>query len=195
MTRCPECSAELPAGALGCSECGADLTEHESMATTSIRDADFDPEREREEFERRYGIDIGERTVDEFLAHLDQQDYSLTKWFWLVVATEVAGVAAFVAVVFGDLNVGTEGALLFGGVSALLALSIFVDTRVVGLFERWAKIRWTYIVIAAIPLVAHLAGLFYLVLRRLKEEQAFEQRQRLTNAGFDISPTVGFSDD
>lgn len=158
-----------------------------------VTTADYDPEAERERFERRFGIDIGDRTVDEFLSHLDQQDYSSTPWFWSVVAIETVGITLFCLVVFTDLGLGVDSRLLFVGASLLLAAAIFADTRVVGLFERWAKIRWTYILLAAIPLVAHLAGLFYLVLRRLKHEQTIEHRQRLMSAGVDIDGS--FSDD
>lgn len=195
MPVCPECGVELSAEATSCSLCGADVTpvEEPTAAGPGITNADYDPEAERERFERRYGIDIGDRTVDEFLSHLGQQDYSPTPWFWLVVVTELAGVGLFAAVVFADVGLGVDARIPFVVISLLLGLSIFVDTRVVGLFRRWAKIRWTYVLVGAIPLVGHLGGFFYLVLRRLKHEETAEHRRRLLDAGFDVGANV--SDD
>lgn len=194
MRQCPSCTGAVPPGADTCPDCGAEIGDVATDATIDsgdttgpgIADADYDPAAERERFERRFGVDLGDRTIEEFLVHLGRQDYSLTPWFWLVVAAEAAGIALLGVALFGDVRFGGAGVAVFGATAALLALAIFADTRVVGLFERWAKIRWTYILMAAIPLFAHLAGLFYLVLRRLKHEQAVEYRRRLLDAGFDV---------
>lgn len=194
MPECPECDAEVPGDAVVCHGCGANLNHvgsHEAGA--AVTTADYDPEEAREQFERRYGIDIGDRTVEEFLTHLDQQDYSLTAWFWFVVAVEVTGVVLFATTIFEVFTLGLDGRLVFTTISALLGLAILADTGVVGQFERWAKIRWTYVLLAAIPLVGHVAGVFYLTLRHLMYERTVEHRQRLMNAGFDIGP--GFADD
>ena len=47
--------------------------------------------------------------------------------------------------------------------------------------------------LSAVPLVGHIAGVLYLTLRHLMYEQTVEHRQRLMNAGFDVGP--GFADD
>jgi hypothetical protein len=194
MAVCPECDAEVPDDAMVCHGCGANLNHVGSDdAGPAVTTADYDPEEAREQFERRYGIDIGDRTVEEFLAHLDRRDYSLTVWFWLVVVAELTGIVLFAATIFEVFTLGLDGRLVFTAISALLGLAIFADTSVVGQFERWAKIRWTYVLLSAVPLVGHIAGVLYLTLRHLMYEQTVEHRQRLMNAGFDVGP--GFADD
>jgi hypothetical protein len=193
MPACIDCDAEVPSDASVCHRCGASLDHIQSSGTPSVTNADYDPEAAREQFERRYGIDIGDRSVDEFLSHLDQQDYSLSIWFWLVVATEMVGVGLFALTIFEIFTIGVNSQLVFPSISVLLGLAILADTGDVGLFERWAKIRWTYVLLAVIPLVGHLAGLLYLMLRHLMYEQTVEHRQRLVKAGFDVG--AGVSDD
>ncbi|MFC7251637.1 hypothetical protein ACFQJ5_17635 [Halomicroarcula sp. GCM10025324] len=215
MRRCPECQTAVSQTET-CPACGAELdgaaaetpvhdaepvpdvdsdptggpdiadADANPVAGGDITDADYDPEAERERFQRRFGIDIGDRTVDEYLDHLDQQDYSPTPWFWLLIVTEIAGIILAAATLFDVIELGVEGGIVFAIISVALAALVFADTRVVGQFERWAKIRWTYILMSAIPVIAHLTGIFYLLLRRLKHEQAVEYRRRLMNAGFDI---------
>lgn len=191
MPQCPDCDAEIPGDPSVCHRCGASLDHLQSSGTPSVTNAEYDPEAAREQFERRYGIDIGDKTVDEFLSHLDQQDYSLSIWFWLVVVTEMVGVGLFALTIFGVFTLGVNSQLVFPSISVLLGLSILADTGDVGLFKRWAKIRWTYVLLAAIPLVGHLAGLLYLMLRHLMYEQTVEHRQRLMKAGFDVGTGVG----
>lgn len=186
MQVCSECEAECPDGAMVCPECGNDLLGRGTEPRVPMANADFDPDEEAEQFERRYGIDIGDRTVDEFLQHLERQDYSATRWYWLIVAAEVAGVGLFAAALFLFGRVGPEFGALFTVASGLLALAIVGDTRVVGQFDRWARIRWAYVLLAAIPLVGHIAGVLYLLLRRLMREQTVKHRRVLLNAGFNL---------
>ena len=201
MQRCPECGSENPDSESACSECGAGLRPTEGAAAApsegvaedpaaddafDLTAGDLDPDAERERFERRYGIDIGERTVSEYLEYLDRQDYSATPWFWSIVVVELAGIALFSLTVFADVSLFVEEAVLFTAASVLLAIGILADTHVVGQFGRWTKIRWTYVLFAAIPLVGHLTGALYLALRRLLHEQTVEHRKRLLNAGVDI---------
>lgn len=164
-----------------------DGTETDGHLVPPVTGADYDPEAEREAFERRYGIDLGDRTVGEFIDHLDRQDYSLTPWVWLLAAAEVAGVALFALAVAGVVALGIDRAVVFVAISVLMAAAIFLDTRAVGQFRRWAKIRWVYVLLAAIPFVGHVAGVFYLVLRRLMHERTVEFRRRLLDSGFDLN--------
>lgn len=186
MPACEACGAELPDDVTVCSLCGTERGEADGQTGPAIRTAEYEPDAEREAFERRYGIDIGDRTVDEYLEFLEQQDYRLTPWFWSVVGTEVAGIVLFFSIVFSSPGWGQLVAYVFLALSLGLALAIFADSRTVGQFRQWARIRWTYVLFAAIPLLGHLMGGFYLVLRRLKHEQTIEQRRRLLNDGFDL---------
>lgn len=194
MPACPACGADYPNDAAVCPECGADLASRnadEAAAggvdpSSPLTAENLDAEAERERFERRYGIDIGDRTVDEYLDYLDRQDYSRTPWFWSVVLVEIVGVSLFFATLFWELPIGVGPVILFPATSLLLAVTILVDTRVVGQFGRWSKIRWTYVLSAAVPLIGHITGAFYLILRRLMHEETVEHRRRLLNAGVDI---------
>lgn len=186
MGTCPKCGAERAEGIAVCPACGADAEPIDAQIPDAITTADYDPEDERELFERRYGIDIGDRTISEFLTYLDRQDYSTTPWFWLLVVAEIGGILLFAASLFSELTLGTNGRLLFVSASILVALGVFIDTRAVGQFERWAKIRWTYVLFAAIPVIGHITGAFYLILRHLMCEQTAEYRRRLLDAGFDL---------
>lgn len=188
MQRCPACATEAPPGTTTCPECGASLSEDDPG--TAAPHTGVDPEEEAEWFERRYGIDIGDRTVDEFLRHLERQDYSLSAWFWLVVAAELAGVVLFAAALAVPAVSGRPVAVFFGATSAVLALAIHGDTRAVGQFDRWARIRWTYVLLAAVPVAGHVAGALYLLMRRLKREQTAAHRERLLDAGFDLDVAV-----
>lgn len=188
MQRCPACATEAPPGATTCPECGATLVDEDPG--TAAPYPGVDPEEEAERFERRYGIDIGDRTVDEFLRHLERQDYSLSAWFWLVVAAELAGVVLFAAALVVSAASGRPVAVLFGVTSVVLALGVHGDTRAVGQFDRWARIRWTYVLLAAVPVAGHVAGALYLLMRRLKREQTATHREHLLNAGFDLDVAV-----
>lgn len=200
MPTCPVCGSDLPDDSAVCPNCGAELGSGDGDADdpaagdpemggleATLMAENLDQEAERERFERRYGIDIGDRTVEEYLSHLDRQDYSTTPWFWGVVLFETAGVAAFVATVGLNTSLGIAPAVLFTASSVLLALAILGDTRAVGQFERWAKIRWTYVLSAAIPLLGCIMGAFYLTLRRLMHEETVEHRRRLVDEGVDIA--------
>lgn len=187
MRTCPQCHSETPDDVELCGECGATLRSDAKQPHTLLIDAEYDPEEERKEFEKRYGIDIGDRTVEEYLQHLTEQDYSVTIWFVLLVVAEIIGVGLFTIDLFFGLDLGVNLPLVFTGISVLLALSIFADTWAVGQFRPWAKIRWTYVLSAAIPFVGHIAAFFYLVLRRFMHEETTEHRRRLLEAGFDLS--------
>lgn len=156
----------------------------------TFAEAGFDQEEERKRFKRRFGIDIGDRTVDEFLEYLDQQDYSLTTWFWLIVAAQVAGVALFFLSQIQPGLLGAESAPLFVLVSVAIGLAILADTRQVGQFRTWSRIRWTYVLLSAVPLVGQIAGAFYVLLRRLMRQRTQQHRRRLVSAGFDVDLTA-----
>lgn len=179
MRTCPQCDAVCDQS-VTCGECGAPLDPIDS-GTPSVMDADYDPEKERERFERRFGIDIGDRSVDEYLQHLSQQDYSLTVWVGVIAVAQIAGIGLFVLDQLADIYL-LDPIIPFTAISMVLAVGVFADTRAVGQFRSWAKIRWTYVLIAAIPLVGHIAGFFYLLLRRLMHERTDAYRRRLRNA-------------
>lgn len=200
MRTCPACGADCD-GEADCPACGAPLPASEAtsaghdepaaagetpLGAAAVGDPDADAQAtQRERFERRYGIDIGDRTVEEYLAYLNRQDYDTTPWYWAVVVTEVVGVSLFVASLRWDVPFGGD-ALVFAVPSVALALAILADSRAVGQFGRWTKIRWTYVLSAALPLIGHLTGLFYLLLRRFMQEETVEHRRRLLNAGVDL---------
>lgn len=187
MRVCPQCGTENPADTALCTDCGEPLDE-DTTGFDPLRDgADYDPEREREAFERRFGIDVGDRTVEEYLQHLSEQDYSLTWWIGVIVLAEIAGAVLFVTELILGFGPAVDVTVAFPVLSLLLALGVFADTRVVGQFRPWAKIRWTYVLISAIPLVGHVAALLYLVLRRLMRQQTEEHRRRLLDAGLDLA--------
>lgn len=186
MRSCPNCEAEVIEGAEVCEMCESDLSTS-TPSPAPVYDAGLDPESRRKQFERRYGIDIGDRTVDEYLEHLDQQDYSLSVWFGLITVAELLGVGFFFVSIFGLGEIGLAPRLIFPIISGVLALSILGDTRSVGQFEPRSKIRWVYILMSAIPLGGHIAALFYLVLRRLMYEQTTQHRRQLFDAGFDVA--------
>lgn len=193
MTACPVCGADQPNDATVCPECGADVEsqpDDERVGgvdpSSPLTAENLDADAERERFERRYGIDIGDRTVEEYLDYLDRQDYSRTPWFWSVVLVEIVGISLFFATLFWEVPVAVGPELLFPATSLLMAVTILLDTRSVGQFGQWAKIRWTYVLSAAVPLVGHITGAFYLILRRLMYEETVEHRRRLLNAGVDI---------
>lgn len=186
METCRSCGAEWPDGTASCEECGADLTGADPVVAAN---ADFDQEAERERFQARYGIDIGDRTVDEYLDYLDRQDYTVTPWFWLIVAVEVASVALIAYGAFGP--GGWDLVPVLFGMSVLLAAGIYGDTARVGLFRRWATIRWLYIVVPLVPLWGQIAAFLYLLLRRLKREQQERERRRLFESGFDLEASAG----
>lgn len=204
MRTCPECGVELQDDAEACTLCGTTLNaspadgsdpadgDPPSGSAGAVRqpeptaEADFASDRER--FERRYGIDIGDRTADEFLENLDRRDYSPNAWFWLVVAAEVVGAGLFWVGLFGPGGFGGLVSQLFLASNGVLALGVFGDTRAVGRVGQWATIRWTYVVLAAVPFVGHIAGLLYLVMRRLNHEQTVEHRRRLLSEGVELGP-------
>lgn len=186
MQTCPACGAEWPDGTASCEACGAELPEAEPVIAAN---ADFDQEAERERFQAQYGIDIGDRTVSEYLQYLDRQDYTITAWFWLIVAAEVASVGL---IAYGTFGTGGWDLLpVVFGLSVLLAAGIYLDTARVGLFRRWATTRWIYIIVPLIPLWGQIAAFLYLVLRRLKREQRERERRRLFESGFDVDAHVG----
>lgn len=186
MRTCQECGAENPADAALCQECGEALDEGVTGPQARLTEAGYDPDEERELFERRYGIDVGDRTVEEYLDHLSRQDYSLTVWIGVIVVAEIAGVGLFLLELFLEFDPAVAPGLAFPAISLLLSLGILADTRAVGLFRPWAKIRWAYVLIAAIPLVGHIAAFLYLVLRRLMHQETTEHRRRLLDAGLEL---------
>ncbi|MFC7232338.1 hypothetical protein ACFQMM_14835 [Saliphagus sp. GCM10025308] len=186
METCPDCHAENPDDVAVCRECGVALETVAADPQSTLVDAGFDPEAEREAFERRHGIDIGDRTVDEYLRFLAQQDYSLTAWFGLIVVAELVGVGLFGIDLFVDHAVDVNLAFVFTAISIALAVGIVADTRAVGQFRPWAKIRWAYVLTAAIPLVGHISAFFYLLLRRFMHQEATEHRRRLLESGYDL---------
>jgi phosphate/sulfate permease len=76
--------------------------------------------------------------------------------------------------------------LTFVAVSTAIGVSVLADTRAVGQFGRWSRIRWTYVLLSSVPLVGHIAGAFYVLLRRLMRERTQKHRRRLVSAGFDV---------
>lgn len=186
MPTCPQCEAETADEAAVCTECEATFEEGAFKDDPLFTGANYDPEERRKRFEQRYGIDIGDRTVDEYLQFLSQQDYSLTGWAAVIALAQIAGVVLFALNVFAGLGMGAILAYAFSAISVLMAVGIFGDTRAVGQFEPWAKIRWTYVLISAIPLVGHIAAAYYILLRRLMHEQTAEYQRRLLDAGFDV---------
>lgn len=182
MRTCPQCDVDVRDRSGTCGECGATLESTDPGTRPLDMDAVFDPETERERFERRFGIDIGDRTVDEYLQHLSQQDYSLTVWVGVIALVQVVGIGLFVLELIANVSLSLNPFLPFTILSIVLAVGIFADTRVVGQFRPWAKIRWTYVIISAIPLVGHIAGFLYLLLRRLMHERTDEYRRRFLNA-------------
>lgn len=183
MQTCGACGTECPNEAVACGECGAylDPTAAEPAIATN---ADFDQEAEREQFQARYGIDIGDRTVDEYLEYIQRVDYSLTTWFWLVIGTEVALVGL---IVYGV--IGPGGWELFPVVlvlSVFLATAIYADTAVAGLFEKWSRIRWVYIALSLVPYCGQIATFLYLLMRRFEREKTERERRRLFEHGFDV---------
>jgi hypothetical protein len=189
MRTCPECGTENADGADACTDCGTVLEPPAGGPAELFAEAGFDQEEQRERFERRFGIDIGDRDVDEFLDYLDRQDYSLTAWFWVIVAAQVLGVALFFLSQTrpGLFAVaGLDMSLTFVAVSGVIGLSVLADTRAVGQFDTWSRIRWTYVLLSSIPLVGHIAGAFYVLLRRLMRERTQKHRRRLVSAGFDV---------
>ena len=183
MPTCRECGAEWPYGTASCEDCGMVL-EANADVTAISPNADFDREAERERFQAEYGIDLGDRTVDEYLDHLDQQDYSLTAWFWVVVGAESALLGLFTYVLFGP--GGWELLSAVSTLSVLLSAAIYADTAVVGLFERWSRIRWLYIRFPLVPYYGQIATFIYLMLRRFERERTERERRRLSESGFDI---------
>lgn len=184
MSTCPECGAEWPKGTAACEACGADLAPTPE-APVIAGSADFDQEAERQRFEARYGIDIGDRTVDEYLSFLDRQDYSPTRWFWVVVAVQLASVGLIAFALFGP--GGWEVVPALFPLSVLLAVAILADTAHVGLFRRWSPTRWLYVLIALIPLPGQISTFLYLLLRRLKRQQTERHRRRLFESGIDLA--------
>lgn len=197
MEPCPNCGAERPDDAGVCPRCGVGLraeatpTEDREPAPDPVIDADFDEARERERFERRYGIDIGDRSVDEFLEDLDRQDYSVTGWVWVIAIAETVWVGLLTFTQLGP--GGWELLPAFVAMSVLLAIAIFADTRSVGLFRPWSKTRWTYVLLAFVPICGQIGGVLYLVLRRFMRQRTERHRRRLLEAGFDIdlAPSEG----
>lgn len=190
MRRCPNCEAEATEDAEVCEICGSDLSPS-TPSPAPFHDADLDPESRRKKFERRYGIDIGDRTVEEYLEHLHQQDYSRSVWLGLLVVAELLGVGFFTVSVLGAGGAVFAPHVIFPVISGTLALSILGDTHSIGQFEPRSKIRWVYVLLSAIPLVGHIAALFYLVLRRLMYEQITKHRRQLFDAGFDVTTNSG----
>lgn len=188
MQTCRECGATCPDGAVACDDCGAYLTAAAAEPTVPTN-ADYDQEAEREQFQAKYGVDIGDRSVDEFLQYLGCQDYSPTIAFWSIVVAEIVavGLAAYGLIGSG----GWELLSVFLAVSALLSISVYADTAQVKLFERWAKIRWLYIVLPLVPLAGQIAAFLYLVLRRLKRERMERLRRRLLESGLDVQAYSG----
>lgn len=180
MQTCRVCGAGSPDSAQSCDECGADLTAEPAVAPT----ADLDKESEREWFQAAYGIDIGDRTVDEYLQYVERQDYSLTTWFWLLVGVEFA-----LSGVLGYTLIGPAGWELLPVVmllSVLLSATIYADTAFVGLFDRWSRIRWLYIAFPLVPYYGQISTAIYLVLRRIERERTERKRRRLNESGFDV---------
>lgn len=188
MQTCRACGTEWPDETVTCEQCGADLatrTAEPAIATN----ADFDQQAERERFQARYGIDIGERTVDEYLQYIARQDYSLTTWFWAIVGVEVVLVGLLAYALIG--SGGWEVLPVLLGLSILLSAAIYADTKLVGLFEQWSAIRWLYILLSLVPFSGQIAAFLYLVLRRLKREQTERERRRLFESGFDLEANPG----
>lgn len=188
MRVCPQCGAENPADVARCNECGEPLDVGTTGFDPLLTGADHDPEKEREAFERRFGIDVGDRTVQEYVQHLSEQDYSLTWWIGVIVLAESAGAVLFVTELIFGIGPAVDVTVAFPVLSLLLAVGVFADSRVVGQFRPRARIRWTYVLLSAIPLVGHVAALFYLVLRRLMRQQTEKHRRRLLDAGLDLAP-------
>ena len=183
MQTCRECGAVWPDGAGSCTDCGADLTanvEEPSFATS----ADFDQEAERERFEARYGIDIGDRTVDEYLEYLERQDYTLNAWFWVIVGGEIALVGIIGYAVVGP---GDWGLLpVFVAISVVLSAAVYADTALVKLFEKWSRIRCLYVAFPLVPVYGQIATFIYLVLRRIERERTEQERRQLNESGFNV---------
>lgn len=180
MHACPACGADWPNDASACPRCGFDPAVH-GDGESDDRHA---PDPHREWFERRMGIDIGDRSVAEFVEALERRDFSLTVWVWLVVAAELASITLAAIALFGPGGWGLLPGLV--AISGLMAFAILADTRAVGQFRQWSKTRWTYVGLSTVPLCGQIAGLLYLVLRRLMHLETEEQRRRLLDAGVDV---------
>lgn len=186
MRTCPQCQASVSADRIACTECGTTLEGGRTEPGPQFTDADYDPEKEREQFENRYGIELGDRTIEEYLRYLSQQDYSLSLWTVVIAVAQLLGIGLFAAAFTAGVDLGVNLSYSLTAISIIMAVGIVGDTSVVGQFRRWAKIRWTYILLTAIPLVGHISAFLYLLLRRLKHEQTVEYRRRLLDAGFDL---------
>lgn len=185
---CRGCGAVWPEDRKTCDDCGASLVagiSESGLATI----AGHDQETERKKFQVKYGVDIGDSTVEEYLQYLERQDYSVTIPFWSIVVGEIVTVGLSAYALFGP---GGRGLLpVFLGVSVLLSLSIYADTAHVKLFDRWAVIRWLYIGVALTPLAGQIGAFFYLVLRRLKRERTQRVRRHLLESGLDVDGYPG----
>lgn len=191
MQSCPECGAARLADESTCESCGADL-DGERTATAGPpagAGADFDQAAERKRFEVEYGVDVGDRTVDEYLAYVARQDYSRTAAFWLVVGGGLAWLGTMAYLVFGP--GGRELLPAFGVLSVVLSAAVYADTARVGAFDRWAKVRWLYVLFPLVPLWGPAAAFVYLLLRGLKREETARARRRLVEAGIDLELASG----
>ena len=187
MHPCHECGAKWPEDTSTCGACGADLGSGPTEGALA-RNADSHQAAERERFQAEYGVDIGDRTVDEFLEYIERQDYTHTAWFWVVVVAELAGVGLTAYLVFGP--GGQELLPAFALLSVVLSSAIYADTARVRLFEQWAKARWVYVLFPLVPVWGHIAGVVYLLLRRLEREATERARRRLFEAGVDLEGTA-----
>lgn len=186
MPVCPECDTAVSDASARCPECGALVRMNEGPIPEPLQGADVPPEEEQEWFEKRFGIDIGDQSILEYLNYLEQQDFALSLWFWLFAMAELAGIVVFVVNMWGPPLPEIIFWYGYTAISVLLAIGIFGDTRLVGQFRPGSKTRWVYVLLAAIPVLGHVTGFLYATYRRLKHEETVRERRRLLDAGFDI---------
>lgn len=189
MRTCRVCGGESPKAAMVCTSCGLSFALTESLAEADRgASAEVEALEAHERLEREHGIDIGERTIEEYLADLNQRDYSRNAWYWSIVALEVAWVG-----LVGAAEIGLQSGEIYpwlAAISALLPVAILLDTYAVGQFDRWSKVRWTYVLTAVVPLFGQIAGGLYLLGRHLYHQEAEEHWRTLVEFAHDLGVDV-----